>query len=268
MSELKKIQQLIYALVARPTTIAGANDFGPGAIDSVIAGDEKLRAARRIQIYADAYFARLLGIMKEDFPAVLKLAGEETFTKWIHDYLMKHPPADPSIFPLGRNFAGFLADRCDIDDTAEYPFIAELAALERATIEVFHGPEAETLTAAAMRSIPAAQWAAIELRTHPALQMLDCRWAVDELLRMITNAEPWHQPDFRPIGLVVWREQSQVYYRRLEPGERSGLEIARHGATFATLCEAASAEIEGDAVAAINRMLARWLADGLIVKTS
>ena len=141
---------------------------------------------------------------------------------------------------------------------------AELARLERTTIEVFHGPDAVPLTAAAMRAIPPERWPALVLRAHPALKLLDCEFAVGSMLRTISEGAPCPTPQRGPVSIVVWRQASQVYYRTLEPGEREALGIASEDASFAAICAAAADKLNGDVVTAINRMLARWLDDELL----
>jgi hypothetical protein len=138
-------------------------------------------------------------------------------------------------------------------------------------IEVFHAAEAEPLNAEAMRAVAPDDWPALAMRTHPALAIVDCEWRVDELLHEVEAAtgegdrirgEPAHVP----VSVLVWRRNSHVHYRALEPPERAAFELASAETTFAAICEAI-AEVGGDAdpAALINRLLARWIEEGLLV---
>jgi hypothetical protein len=40
-------------------------------LEALVDGDERLSAVERVDIYADAYFYRLLDCLAEDFPATL-----------------------------------------------------------------------------------------------------------------------------------------------------------------------------------------------------
>jgi hypothetical protein len=100
---------------------------------------------------------------------------------------------------------------------------------------------------------------------------------VDELLREVEaaggeNDRPLGAPAHAPVSVLVWRQNSRVHYRALERPERAALEVASAGASFAAICEtvvAASGEDDEigliTPVALINRLLAGWLAEGLLV---
>jgi hypothetical protein len=254
--DLETLQRILRRLIETPAE--GPSELE--SIESLIVGDRRLSARRRLEIYAGAYFQRLLDVMREDFPATRTVVGDERFSALVRTYLAAHPPTEPSVFDLGRHFPRFLAKRRDLEK-----FVAELARLERATLEVFHAAEATALSAEAMRAIAPERWPALELRTHPALAIVDCKFAVAPVLRAISEHAPWSNPPREAASVLVWRQSSQVFYRPLEPGEREALKLAARGASFASMCAAASAKVAGDAVAAINRMLARWLSEGVLV---
>ena len=75
-----------------------------------------------------------------------------------------------------------------------------------------------------------------------------------------------------PVSVLVWRQNSRVHYRSLERPERAALEVASAGARFAAICETIAAACGEDEqlgsitpVELINRLLARWLSEGLLV---
>jgi hypothetical protein len=229
-----------------------------------VRGDERLSARQRIAIYADAYFYRLLDCMKEDFPATLAVAGESAFHDLVVSYLVQHSPTEPSIFHLGQHLSSFLF-RHPLQE--RWPFVAELASLERALIDVFHGPDAKPLTPADLRVVAPTDWPTFMLRTHPALQVLDCRWRVTDVLRALDSGADWSEPHREAVAVLVWRQVTQVYYRELEPSERDALAVTAKGASFSAICEAFATRLERDGAAgAINRMLTRWLTDGILIR--
>ena len=266
--DLKKIEHLLYRLITARRVAANDLSAPPepslAVLEGIIRTDERLGVRERVQIYADAYFYRLLGCLKEDFPSTLGVLGEDKFRNLVASYLNEYPPTRPSVFHVGCRLATFLRSHPFIE---EWPFIAELAQLERALIDVFHGPDAQALDAEAMRAVALAGWPALKLRTHPALVLLQLQWPVNEVLRAITDGEAWSKPARASISVLVWRQSGCVYYRELEPSERDALRIASHGGRFSSICEAVAAGSgERDPVAAINRFLHRWLADGVLIR--
>jgi hypothetical protein len=265
---LKDLQALHYELIVSPkrtiTNLSAATAHQPGWLETMVRGDERLSALRRLEIYVDAYFYRLLDCLKEDFPATAAVIGDPAFEDLIRAYLTRHPPTEPSIFYAGRHLADFLADH---GLRQRWPFLAELARLERTLIEVLHSPDAPVLSASEMNSFYPEDWSALRLHSHPVLRLLDCRWRVNDVLRAVEDGGQWKQPELRPVLLLVWRQGAQVYYRELEAPERAALEAASRGADFASVCEVFASWFDGENPAAvISQTLARWLADGLLVR--
>ena len=276
---LKNLQALLYRLITAPEGVAAglaaerANE--PGVIDdlydleSLIESDDRLSATERLEIYANAYFYRILDCLKEDFPATLATLGDDNFHNLVTGYLMEYPPSEPSISYAGRHLADFLLHH---PMRGQWPFIGDLARLERTLIEVFHAADAEPLSAEALRAIAPDTWPELAMRTHPALAIVDCEWRVDELLREVEattgqNGESVRvEPPHLPVSVLVWRRDSRVHYRALERAERAALELASAQADFAAICEAiAAVSGDEDPVVLINRLLARWLEEGLLV---
>lgn len=274
---LRDLQALLYRLITAPEGVtqglAAERGLRPGALDDLIESDDRLSAVQRLEIYANAYFHRILDCLKEDFPATLAVLGDDNFHNLVTGYLIEYPPTEPSISFAGRHLADFLRRH---PMRERWPFIAELAHLERTLIEVFHAGEAQALNAEAMRSIALADWPALAMRTHPALAIVDCEWRVDELLREAGNAADQrgryrsapvcNAPARALVSVLVWRRDSRVRYRALERAERAALGLASTEASFAALCEVAAAEAGGEEpVVLINRLLTRWLDEGLLV---
>ena len=127
-----------------------------------------------------------------------------------------------------------------------------------------------------MRAVAPEDWPALMMRTHPALAIVDCEWRVDELLRQIEaraveaveNEPTFRRPRMPRSASWCWRHNAQVDYRGLERPERRALESASAGASFAAICESVAGAAENDSVAPvalINRLLARWVEDGVLV---
>jgi Putative DNA-binding domain len=144
-------------------------------------------------------------LLKEDFPATAAVIGDLAFEDLIRAYLTRHPPTEPSIFYAGRHLADFLADH---GLRQRWPFLAELARLERTLIEVFHSPDAPILSASEMNSFYPEDWSALRLHSHPALRLLDSRWRVNDVLRAVEDGGQWEATGTRTgasVGLAAGR---------------------------------------------------------------
>jgi hypothetical protein len=267
-TNLKELQSLLYRLIAAPSGVAeglaAEHELGAGGLDAIVLGDDRLSAEARVDIYANMYFYRILDALKEDFPATRAVLGDDNFHNLVTGYLIEHPPTEPSLYYCGRYLAEYLRDH-PLRERA--PFVADLAALERAIVEVFQGRDATALKPEALRTIAPEDWPAMKLKIQPAAKTLALEWRVSELVRAVEEDKQW-QPVERGEGKVlVWRRDTRVFHRELEQIEADALDADLRGATFAEVCDVVAnhADIE-DPVAEMNRMLARWLSDGLLAR--
>ncbi len=267
-THLKDLQSLLYRLITAVSGVAeglAAEHLGAAGLDAIVLGDDRLSAEDRVDIYANMYFYRIRDALKEDFPATLAVLGDDNFHNLITGYLLEYPPTQPSISQCGSHLTEYLRDH-PMRESA--PFIADLAKLERAVVEVFLGPDAATLEPDSLRATAPEDWPALKLRIHPSAQILALDWRVSELLRAVEEDRPWKPADRGPIKVLVWRH-ARVFYRDLDRAEADALDAASRGVTFAEICEvvAANADIE-DPVATMNQILARWLSDNLVTTVS
>ncbi|MGO9062252.1 MAG: DUF2063 domain-containing protein [Candidatus Binataceae bacterium] len=264
---LKQFQSLLYRCVTSPEalTVDLSNDrrSSCGAIEVLILGDERLRALERIDIYANAYFYRLLDCLKEEFPATLAVVGPDDFGALARDYLLKYPPSEPSIIHVGRYLPTFLRNHRLAE---QWRFIAELARLERVILDVFHASDAPALEVEALRRIPPKQWPGLKLRAHPAVEIVHGEWRVADVLSAVESGDDWSEPGHQSVAVLVWRQDAQVRYRELPEIEARALSLLSEGATFAAICDAIAGDAEQtDQTTLIGQMLVRWLADEIIL---
>ncbi|MBI1371698.1 MAG: hypothetical protein GC159_02915 [Phycisphaera sp.] len=159
-------------------------------LEQIVTRSEKLTAAERLGVYANAYYARLLECLGESFPMLRRAIGRDAFDGFAFEYLQHHPSQSYTLDRLADAFPRFLAEtRPDLDDAGRAPdepgfadFLIELATLELTIAEVFDGPGVEgraVLDAAAVRAIPTERWPDARLITSPCLRLLRFRHLVN-----------------------------------------------------------------------------------------
>jgi hypothetical protein len=265
-TNLKELQSLLYRLITAPGGVAeglaAEHELGARGLDALVLGDDRLSAQSRVDIYANMYFYRVLDALKEDFPATRAVLGDDHFHNLVTGYLIEHPPTEPSLYHCGRYLAEYLRDH---PMRERVPFVADVAALERAIVEVFQGPDTTALTPDVLRAIAPSDWPAIKLKVQPAAQTLALEWRVSDVVRAVEEGRPWQAAEHRKIKVLVWRRQSRVFHRELEQLEADALAAVARGATFAEICDAvATRDNIQDPVAEMNRILARWLSDAVL----
>jgi hypothetical protein len=267
-TNLNKLQSLLYRLITAVSGVteglAAERDLGAGGIGAVVLGDDRLSTEARVDIYANMYFYRILDALREDFPATLAVLGDDNFHNLVTGYILEYPPTEPSISHCGRFLADYLRDH-PMRDRA--PFVADLAKLERSIAEVFQGRDATSLNPDSLRAIAPGEWPAMKLSLHPSTQILALEWRVSELVRAVEEHREWKAAEQNAVKVLVWRNHARVYYRDLESPEADAVGAIAQGATFADICDVVASKAgDDDPVAAINRMLARWLSDNLLTR--
>src|SRR5271166_5975488 len=244
-SDLNWLERLLYRLITAPSGVAEglANEksLGPDGLARVIAGDERLSAEERVDIYANMYFYRILEVLQEDFPATLAMPGAERFHNLITGYLIEYPPAHFSISYAGNHLADFIREH---PIREEFPFLADLARIERALIEVFHAPDAVALDGAQMRAIAPADWPTLKLGLYPAHQILELEWDVAPILKAVEEGVEPSQPAREAISMLVWRKRNRVHYRAIDLAEHAAFDAIARGSTFAAICEMIASGVE------------------------
>lgn len=211
----------------------------------------QLSADERLEIYANMFVWRQIDALREDFPKLAQLLGDEGFYATAEKYLRVHPSTHPSLGQLGRQFASFLAET-----GGHRPDVADLAVLEWARCEVFEEAHAR---AAAADLVTGPDPARMMLRTVPALRLLSLRHEIVPLWKELEDGAPPSAPRAEPTAVAVWRKGFVVFHAGIAPDEAVALRRAMSGAPLGEVCEAFAER--PDAVQAALSAVASWFAE-------
>jgi hypothetical protein len=201
-SPLAKVQRWMQSVITHPDGVAAGLesaaardhfDVPPEQVEQVILPSQAMSSVERLAIYANAYYARLLECLGEEFPVLKQTLGDETFDAFAFGYLQNYPSRSYTLNRLGANFAAFLAETrpaaADTDAGEEIPlgpdwpdFLIDLATLEWTFSQVFDGPGVERqplLEATELRKIGVDRWPNARIEPVPCLKLLALRFPVN-----------------------------------------------------------------------------------------
>jgi len=208
---LDVVQQWFQAVVTHPAGVA-AGAASPdaqrlvrldrGALEQLVRRSSRLSAEQRLEIYANAYYARLLECLRDTFPVLAQVLGAEAFDSFAFDYLQRYPSRSYTLYRLAESFPRFLdetrPDRQPAADPAWPDFLIDLATLELAIAEVFDGPGAEgepLLAPADLLALHAGGgFAAARLVPVPCLRLLRFRYPVNAFYSAVRTRLPVESP--------------------------------------------------------------------------
>ncbi|HSR96201.1 MAG TPA: DNA-binding domain-containing protein [Kofleriaceae bacterium] len=223
--------------------------------DRVVSGApaDGMIASGDVEVYAGMYTTRLIDAIAEDYPKLRAALGEDRFGDVVAHYVRAHPPWSFTLREAGAALAAFLSG-----SELAPPWAADLAALERARIEVFDGPDAEPLTQEAVAALGEAL-PELALAWVPASVVVPLAWTVDDLWSAIEDEQPFEEPRAEARVVLAWRRDLAVLHRTLDADEARLAPRIAEGATFAALCEVLG-ELHGDAATSrAVELLLRWL---------
>jgi hypothetical protein len=223
--------------------------------DRVTAGrpTDGLIASGDLGIYARMYASRLYDVLADDYPKLRTALGDDAFDAIAVRYFRERPPRSFTLRDAGVDLAARLRDAGDAPAWA-----ADLAALERARIDVFDGPDATPLTQADAVALDA-QLPELVLRWVPSSVVVPIAWAVDDLWSAIEDEQPPFEPAPAERAVLVWRRDSSVLHRTLDPDEARLAPSLATGTRFADVCEVLGT-LHGEAAGArAVELLVRWL---------
>ncbi len=116
---LEQIQRWMQSVLMHPGGVAEGMqseaarehiDLPPGEIEQVVGRSAALDGLERLEIYARAYYARLVECMEAEFPILARAVGEELFREFAVGYLECYPSRSYTLNHLGGRFAEYLAE--------------------------------------------------------------------------------------------------------------------------------------------------------------
>ncbi len=238
--------------------VTGERAVDPAACEAYLLGNSELSAADRAHIYSDMYLARLVDALREDYPLLARLLGDEGFFTLGAEYARAHPSHNPSLAHLGRQLPAFVRAR-----PRSRPDLADLAALEWARAEAFIAPDAEPVGASALQEL-AGRLPAARLELIPSVRLLSLEHDVVPLWAELEASAQPGPARHGSAALLVWRTGFDVFHAAIVSEELAALTAVQGGMPLGQAFEAFAA-VPDPAQAALDA-LSSWFGEGLIAK--
>jgi Putative DNA-binding domain len=249
MAGLQRLQDAFARLVDSPSERARS------ARARRILSGEGPRGAR---IYAEMYRRRLVAALREDFPLVEKLLGEEGFSALASAYAAAYPSDHFSLGRFGRAFETFLRERSALPRGD----LADLAALEWARAEVFVERDAPVLDPSVLSEL-GGDVAGVRLAFVPALRLLTLGRDPLPLWTALEKGTEVPPQGEVPVRVLVWRKDLRAWHVLVSQEEFESLALSMRGATVAEACEPFG-RLGASAPQAALAALASWFGEGLV----
>lgn len=237
---------------------------GKTTISRTIVNTPSLSAAVRLNIYADAYRARLQKALIKTYPALYAYLGVSAFEKISHEYSNVFPSVFQSVRWFGDKVSSFLHAHSYYK---KLPYLAELAHWEWACGLVFDAHDSPVLPMQAMTALSSEAWANLRLKMHHSVQRLNFSWNIVALWEAWLEKGTLLTPVLQaaPVAWVLWRRERMSQFYFLPPDEAFAMDAVLKGCTFSEWCEGLCqwhTEQEAGQRAAV--LLQEWILAGMI----
>ena len=222
-----------------------------------------LDARQRLEIYRFGYRARLVECLDDDYPMLARTLSPERFESLAHQYIERFPSRSPSLNAFGRRMAELCRD-ADLGDFAPHrEFLAELAELEWALVEIIHAKEPPPFDLAALKAIPVERWGPAHLVRSEAVRVLHFKHPVNAYYQACRVEDELPAiPAPAPSATAVYRRGWRLWRMDLTPAMTRVLDALLDGTTIeASLSRIGVDEADPAAVAEAERSVMVWFSE-------
>ncbi len=193
-------------------------------------------AKQRLQIYRNNSLVTLTESLKNIYPAILRLVGEDFFNATAKKFIVETPPVNGDLHEFGGNFADFL-DKFIPAQTM--PYLPSVAHLEWARHQTYYAASSTVLDITRLKSVPQEKYGFIKFKLHPSHRLLEFSFPILEIWQMCQEQNtPEYSIDLSLGGqkILVIRPGLSVDMLKLTPGEFALLSALSTGEEFAEAC--------------------------------
>ncbi len=238
----------------------GLFDDSDTAVLAHLAGARGMDAAAGLAVYRNNTFSNYRGALREAYPAVLRLVGEDFFAQAADDFIRIAPSTFGDVNVYGAPFGEFLADLPGARDLAYLP---DTARLEWAVHSAFQAVNGEALDIARLAAVPAERLAALRFALHPSASLIESPWPILTIWRANQPGSDGEDIDLRAGGdrLLVIRRGHDVV---LEPVSSAEFAVLAALANKASLSDAQRVAHAADPDFDFGAFLQRHVAAGTL----
>jgi hypothetical protein len=213
-------------------------------------------AGRRFDVYRNNVTVSLTEALRQCFPVVRKLVGDEFFAAMAREHLRAHPPTSPILMFYGDDMPAFLAA---FPPVAHLGYLPDIARLELAMRRSYHAADARPVAAEALGALPPEAFLAARIRLAPAVRLIRSDWPIHAIWH--ANMTGGEQPKQRRAeDVVVLRPDYDPVPHLLPDGAGAFVEALGRGQPVGQALDAAP---EFDLAATLSLLLTGGAIAGL-----
>jgi len=155
--------------------VAGMFDAAHAGAQAAVSGGA-IAPQARLAIYRNNILHNYHQALRDVYPVVERLVGEDFFEFAARRYSPQHPSRDGNLHRFGAGFGAFLDG---FPPAAQLPYLGDVARLEWQGHEAFHAADHEPMPLDRLALVPQQQLSSLLFTLHPACRLFESRFPVN-----------------------------------------------------------------------------------------
>ncbi|MFZ6816555.1 putative DNA-binding domain-containing protein [Undibacterium sp. Rencai35W] len=204
--------------------------------------------------------------LKNVYPVLHQLVGDEFFGQMAREYGRRYPSTSGDLNEFGVSLATFLEDE-EFGVSADYPYFSDVARVEWLLHQAYYAEDKSTLHLSELISRFGAQFADASLELHPSYKLIVSDWASADIWLAHQNIgnEMFPSEIQRKNHILIHRQKWTPALHVIDTASYIALQALSQGRN---LGEALELAVECDAEFPITERLQQWFQWELFVLTS
>ncbi|TXI07913.1 MAG: DUF2063 domain-containing protein [Rhizobium sp.] len=196
-----------------------------------LVGPDGRSSQKRFNVYRNNVIVGLTATLKDAFPAVARIVGDEFFLAMGRIYVATEPPASPIMLDYGKGFPAFIRN---FEPVASIPYLSDVASIERAWVEAYHSADIIPLDASVFAQISATDLPHLRVTLHPSWRVVRSAFPAVTIWQMNIGDAVAQEIDFGAGGedALVLRSGPDVEIRSLPAGAADFIAALAEGRTM------------------------------------
>lgn len=213
-----------------------------------------------VGIYRNNITSNFMNVLKETYPLLRQLLGEDCFCALAKKYTKQYPSCSSNLHDYGEYFGSFIEAQPILQHLV---YLNEVAQFEWATHRIFFAADAISFDPIKLKNLSPEQYSALHFVLHPASELLTFQYPILKIIDLC-HGHIEGTVDIREDGvnLLIIRQELDIKLIPLSSSEFIFLQALQKNACLQVALDAA---MENEAHFDLEERLVHWIKNKTIV---